>query len=96
MFYSSFHIDIPPYLRNFHKVDKWVLYSKTVFKAPTDDYPENHVQSSRILMKFLAKYCQDGSDGSEWKGWGKQFREKYAAELYAEVVQILVNPIANE
>lgn len=64
MFYSSFHIDIPPYLRNFERLDKWLLYFKTIFKAPIDDYEENHIQSSRIFVKFFQKYCQDGADGS--------------------------------
>jgi hypothetical protein len=41
-------------------------------------------------------YCRDGTDGLRWKGWGKQFRGKYAEDMYAQIVQILVNPLGSE
>ena len=31
-------------------------------------------------------YCRDGTDGKLFKGWGAQFRQKYAVNLYNQIV----------
>lgn len=41
-------------------------------------------------------YCRDGTDGKNFRGWGAQFRQKYAMNLYNQIVEILVHPIGNE
>lgn len=96
MFYSSFHIEVPEYLRDFNNISKWLFYLGTVLKAPIDDFPNNHILISRIYVKFFTMYCRDGTDGKMYKGWGFQFRQKHALDLYNQIVEILVNPLGNE
>lgn len=86
MFYSAFHIEVPEYLRNFDNLDKWLLYFRTVFKAPLDNFNKNHVEVSRIYVKLFSMYCRDGTDGKQYKGWGLMFRQKYAQDLYNQIV----------
>ena len=31
-------------------------------------------------------YCNDNTDGKSHKGWGQQFRIKYAEPLYSQIV----------
>lgn len=93
MFYSAFHVDLPTYLRDFTNLDKWILYMSTILQAPIDDFPGNHIIVSKVYVKLFSMYCRDGTDGKNYKGWGKQFREKNALNLYNTIVKILVNPI---
>lgn len=72
-----------------------MLYLRTVLKAPLEDFTENHIQVSRIYVKLFSMYCRDGTDGKMYRGWGAKFREKYALDLYNQIVQILVNPFPN-
>ena len=73
-----------------------MLYLKTILKASIDDFPQNHVLVSRIFVKLFSMYCRDGTDGKQHRGWGAQFRQKYAVDLYNQIVQILINPLPNE
>ena len=73
-------------MRNFNNIDKWLLYLKTVLKAPVDNFPNNHIEVSRIYVKFFSMYCIDLTDGKAHKGWGAQFRQKYALDLYNQIV----------
>ena len=70
MFYASFHLEVPHYLRNFDNLDKWLLYFKTIMQAPVNDYPHNHTLVSRIYVKLFSMYCRDGTDGKQYRGWG--------------------------
>lgn len=94
MFYSAFHVDLPVYLRDFDNLDKWILYISTIFQAPINDFPDNHIIVSKIYVKLLSMYCKDGTDGKGYRGWGAQFRQKYAVDLYNQVIKILVNPVS--
>lgn len=83
MFYSCFHLSIPNYLRNFENFDKWLLYFKTIMKAPVENNPSNHRIVSRIYVKIITVYCNDSHDlKNMYKGWGQQFRERYGQNLY--------------
>lgn len=31
-------------------------------------------------------YSRDGTDGKQFKGWGAEFRRKYAVDLYTQIV----------
>jgi hypothetical protein len=62
------------------------LYLRTTLKAPINDFSENHIQVSRIYVKFFSMYCRDGTDGKQFKGWGAEFRRKYAVDLYTQIV----------
>ena len=72
------------------------MYFKTILQAPLNDYPQNHTLVSRIYVKLFSMYCRDGTDGKQYRGWGAQFRSRYAESLYNQVISQLVNPIPDE
>ena len=47
-----------------------MLYLTTILKAPVDNYPNNHIEVSRIYVKLFSMYLRDGTDGKQYRGWG--------------------------
>lgn len=39
-------------------------------------------------------YCKDGTDGKNYRGWSALFRQKYALDLYNQVIKMLINPVS--
>ena len=64
--------------------------------APLDHNPTNHRLVTRIYVKFISMYCSDLTDGPNYKGWAQSFRERFAQNIYTEVVGYLVNPLNDE
>lgn len=95
MFYSCFHLEIPFYLRDYANIEKWILFNKTILAAPLDSNPANHRIATRIYFKLISMYCSDLTDGANYKGWARAFRERFAQNIYNEVVGYLVNPLSD-
>ena len=63
-FYSAFHVSIPQYLRDFDKIDRWMVFFNCVLGAPTSEISLNsQILISRIYIKFFALYSNEAQDG---------------------------------
>jgi hypothetical protein len=89
-FYSSFHIEIPYYLRNFNALDRWLLFAETILNVPADALAlKNQELAARIYLKLFSLYANDGQDGKEFQGWAAQFRARYCQRVFQHVINLI-------
>ena len=67
MFYTSMHMELPNYLRDFSKIQIWLIYLKSIlnYQAPLNlpenqnFFLQNQILAAKIIRSFVAQHCRD-------------------------------------
>ncbi len=96
-FYCSFHISIPQYLRDFSKMEKWMVFFNCIMGTPSSPLSvKSQTMAARIYVRLFSIYCNDAQDGKNFRGWAQQFRQNYAAKLYEHIYQLVSSRVGDE
>jgi hypothetical protein len=97
MFYSSFHIEIPFFFRDFENIEKWLQFFETILDLPSDPILlKNQEMIARIYLKFFILYANDSQDGKQFAGWAANFRKRFCQRLFEKVVNLIGQRKGNE
>lgn len=75
-FYSSFHIELPEYLKNQDNFVKWFVYVKTILNAQLENNVGNQRVAAKILSRMVSQYFNQELDGKNLKGWSQTLRSR--------------------
>lgn len=96
-FYSTFHVAIPTYLRDFGRLETWMNYLHTVLNAPNDpSLLPSQEMAARAYVKLFSLYCSDTQDDKAYQGWARHFAQNYIQKIFAHVLQLIGEKKGNE
>ena len=57
MFYSSFHIEIPFFFRDFENIEKWLQFFETILDLPSDPILVKNQDGCEDLLEVFHTLC---------------------------------------
>lgn len=88
---------MPEYLRDFAKIERWMMFFNLVFSTPSNELSvKSQTIVARIYFKMMMVYCNDSLDYKQYKGWAAEFRNRYAAKLFEQIYVLITVRVGDE